>query len=315
MIAPDSSAALRLMDGLHTPGSLLRLVGAHDAIGAKLIEAAGFDGIWASSLEIATCCGHVDDDDSNFTDVLPAARIMASCCRLPVVADCGTGGATSEATAELVRACAAGGIAAICLEDARQPKCNSLLPGKHRLAPLREFTHKISVARTATSGTAVVVIARVEALIAGAGLAEALRRGRAYAVAGADAVLIHSKQGTPDEILAFAEAWDYGTPLVVVPTAYPTVTTRDLRGSCTIRMVVYANHGMRAAVKAMQQALIRILEDGSTRNVEQDIATLSEVFKLQSDFQRNRETRDGPAPAFSWDVGCVSSGNSLEPRS
>ena len=135
MIAPDTSAALRLMDGLHAPGSLLRLVGADDAIGAKLIEAAGFDGIWASSLEIATCCGHVDDDDSNFTDVLPAARTMASCCRLPVVADCGTGGATSEATAELVRACATEGIAALCLEDARQPKCNSLLPGKHRLAP------------------------------------------------------------------------------------------------------------------------------------------------------------------------------------
>ena len=99
------------------------------------------------------------------------------------------------------------------------------------------------------------------------------------------------------------------------PRRIPAVTIHDLLQSRTIRMVAYANHGMCAAMRAMQQALIRIRDDGSTRNVEQDIAPLSDVFQLQSDFQRDREeTGAEPAPALSWDMACVPSGTSRGPR-
>jgi phosphoenolpyruvate phosphomutase len=261
-------------------------MGAHNALGARLIEEAGFDGVWASSLEIATACGHPDDDTHILSDVLPISQRMASCCRLPIVADCGTGGELSGEIAGLVRSLEDAGVAAVCLEDARRPKSNSLLPGEHHLAPTTEFARKIETAKRACRKAEFVVIARLEALIAGAGLTEALWRGREYVAAGADAILIHSKSDTPDEVLAFVDAWDDPTPLVLIPTTYHVVTADELLRSGKVRMVIYANQGMRAVIRAMKTLLASILEDGTTHHVEGRIATLAEVFEIQADFQK-----------------------------
>ncbi len=280
-IPPDS-----LKPRLNTPGRLLRVVGAHDALGAKLIEKTGFDGVWASSLEISTACGHVDDDTHILSDILPISRRMASCCRLPVVADCGTGGYLPEQIAHLVRSLESAGVAAVCLEDGRCPKSNSLLPGEHNLARASEFAHKIEVAKRASRSADFVVIARVEALVAGAGMTEALWRGREYVEAGADAILIHSKSDRPDEVLAFVDAWDEMTPLIVIPTTYPSVTVQDLLRTSKVSMVIYANQGMRVAIRAMRMLLESILEHGTTDHVETYMATLTEVFELQADFKK-----------------------------
>src|SRR6185295_14392610 len=99
-----------------------------------------------------------------------------------------------------------------------------------------------------------VVIARTEALIAGLGMDEALKRARAYAAAGADAVLIHSKSKDFDELAAFARAWDGGVPLVAVPTTYPTVGAEELRAA-GFRMAIFANQALRAAIVAMRDVL------------------------------------------------------------
>ncbi len=271
---------------MNSQGVLLRVAGAHNALGAALIQSAGFDAVWASSLEVATSCGQPDDDAVIACHVLPAAASMASTTRLPVIVDAGTGGGTPEQAAELVRKCETADVAAVSLEDVACPKRNSLLPGPHRLASAAVFAQKINVAKSAQQNPDFVVIARVEALIARAGLGEALSRARQYVSAGADAILIHSKSDTADEVLAFIDAWDSPIPLVLIPTTYYTLTAGEMLNKQKVKMAIYANQAIRASIRAVNETLRQILDDGTTRRVENRIATLSEVFDLQAEFAR-----------------------------
>jgi phosphoenolpyruvate phosphomutase len=135
-----------------------------------------------------------------------------------------------------------------------------------------------------------MVIARVEALIAGLGIDEALRRARHYADAGADAILIHDKSASCESIARFAAAWDGGVPLVAVPTTYYGVTAPELYGM-GFKMVIYANQGLRAAIQAMEQTYAEILNAGSAALVEKRIAPMSLVFDLQGFPQLQRDER------------------------
>ena len=137
----------------------------------------------------------------------------------PVIADLDTGFGNAVNVAYIVPRYAAAGVAAVVIEDKTFPKDSSLRPGgRQELVSIPEFQDKIEAAKATGS---VLVIARTEALIAGLGQDEALRRGIACAEAGAELVLIHSKQKTPDKILSFCHAWAGPAPLVLVPTSYP----------------------------------------------------------------------------------------------
>ena len=151
------------------------------------------------------------------------------------------------------------------------------------LVPVREFQGKIEAARFSDGP---LVVARTEALIAGLGQAEALRRGVAYAEAGADAVLIHSKENTPDEILEFARAWRGQVPLVLVP--YPQLSFAEIAALGKVGLIICANHAIRAAVAAMRATFSRILGEGGIAGLESTIATVAEIFTLQGD-KRMRE--------------------------
>jgi phosphoenolpyruvate phosphomutase/phosphonopyruvate hydrolase len=124
-------------------------------------------------------------------------------------------------------------------------------------------------------------VARTEALIADLGLDEALKRARAYSQAGAHMILVHSKQKTPDEIIAFARRWRAETRLVVVPTAYPDLTEARIRELGNIGMVIYGNHAVRAAVTAMRQVFAEIRADGGIHNIDKRIVSVEEIFELQ----------------------------------
>ena len=117
-------------------------------------------------------------------------------------------------------------------------------------------------------------MARTEELIAGLGQEEALRRGNAYVEAGADALLIHSKQKTPDENLAFCQAWPGHAPLVLVPTSYPKLSFADVASLGKVGLIICGNHAIRAAGAAMQSTFRQILAEGGIAGVEADIATL-----------------------------------------
>ncbi|MFC1975003.1 isocitrate lyase/phosphoenolpyruvate mutase family protein [Chloroflexota bacterium] len=226
----------------HRPG-IIRLAGAHNALGAKLAERAGFDGIWSSGLEISTSYAVPDANILTMSEYLAAAQSMADAVEIPVVADCDTGYGNSNNVIHMVRKFEAASVAAVCIEDKLFPKVNSFIPGRQELASIAEFTGKLMAAKNTQNNPAFMVVARVEALIAGQGQEEALKRAHAYAEAGADAVLIHSKSKSPQPIVDFIYAWDFSVPLVVVPTIYYTITAQELE-ELGVKMVIYANYGL-----------------------------------------------------------------------
>ena len=145
----------------------------------------------------------------------------------------------------------AAGVAAVVIEDKTFPKDSGLRPGGRQvLVPLKEFQGKIEAARLPGGP---LVVARTEALIAGLGQDWALRRGISYAEAGADAVLIRSREKTPAEILEFCHAWPGPVPLVLVPTAYPQLSFAEIAALRKVGLIICANHAIRAAVAAMRE--------------------------------------------------------------
>ncbi len=271
--------AEQLREMFHRP-EIIRLVGTHNALGAKLAERAGFDGIWSSGLEISTSYAIPDANILTMSEYLAVARSMTEVLQAPVVADCDTGYGNVNNVIYMVRKFEAAGVAAVCIEDKLFPKVNSFIPGRQELASIAEFTGKIMAAKATQNSAAFMVIARVEALIAGRGQEEALKRAHAYAEAGADAILIHSKSKSPQPIVDFIHAWDFSAPLVVVPTTYYTITAQELE-ELGVKMVIYANHGLRASIKTMLDVYREILKTGSTVTIEDHIAPLSLVFELQ----------------------------------
>jgi len=174
------------------------------------------------------------------------------------------------------------GAAAVVIEDKSFPKVTSLVAGgRQDLLRIEEFQGKIEAARKTRKDQDFLVIARDEALIAGLGEEEALRRAAAYEEAGADMILIHSKKETPDEVESFVRAWKGRVPVVIVPTAYPELNADRIRSLQKIKMVIYGNHGLRAAVTAMKDVFARILKDGGIHNVHKEIVSLEEIFRLQ----------------------------------
>src|SRR5262250_2629250 len=209
-----------LLELFGRPGVVLA-GGAHDALSARLVEEAGFDAIWASGFGISAVQALPDANILTLTETLEAVRRICDAVSVPVVADCdnGYGNAINvmRTAAEFERAGAAG----ICIEDNDFPKRCSFYAGVRRdLVPMEEHARKVEAAVAARRDRGFVVIARTEALIAGLGMEEALGRARAYARAGADAILVHSKASEFDELHDFARAWDRPVPLVAVPTTY-----------------------------------------------------------------------------------------------
>ena len=274
---PSKSAALRRL--LAAPSPIV-LAGAHDALTARLVEEAGFEGVWASGFEISASFAVPDASILTMTEMLEASRRMAAAVGIPVIADCDTGFGNAINAMRTVEAFERAGIAGLCIEDNVFPKRCSFYPGvKRLLADVDEQAMKIRAALAARASADFVVVARTEALIAGWGVDEALRRGRAYADAGADGILIHSNQTTADDVARFAEQWDRLTPLVCVPTTYHAATVDEL-ARIGFKIVIFANHGLRASIRAVQDTLGELRQAKRASAVEERIVPLSEVYRL-----------------------------------
>ncbi len=268
-----------LAERLHAPGFLLA-AGAHDALSAKLIEAAGFDVIWASGFGISAVHAVPDANILTLTETLDAVRRMVDAVGIPVVGDCDNGYGNAINVMRTVGEFERAGAAGVCIEDNVFPKRCSFYSGVRRdLVPIDEHARKVEAAKSAQRGSGFVVIARTEALIAGWGLEEAMARAEAYAAAGADAVLVHSKMPTFAELAEFASRWRGACPLVCVPTTYPSVTADEL-ARAGFRMAIFANQALRASITAMRDALQMMQRDQSLRSVESRIAPLEDVYDL-----------------------------------
>ena len=255
---------------------------AHNPLAARLAAAAGFDAIWGSGFELSASYAVPDANILPMGTHLEMMRAIGEVQDAPVIADIDTGFGNAVNVAYVVPRYRAAGVAAIVMEDKTFPKDSSLRAGgRQELVSIAEFQGKIAAAKAAAGG--MLVVARTEALIAGLGQEEALRRGGAYVEAGADAILIHSKQKTADEILAFCRAWSGRVPLALVPTSYPQLSFADVAALGKVGLIICGNHAIRAAVAAMQGTFRRILADGGIAGVEGDIAGVAEVFALQGD--------------------------------
>lgn len=270
-------------------GGFLQAISTHSPLSARLAEEAGFDALWASGFELSALYGLPDLSLITMTQHLEMLRAIAARTPLPVVADIDTGYGNAVNVVHAVEEYERAGAAAVVIEDKTFPKVTSLLAGgRQELARIEEFQGKIEAACAARRARGFLVVARVEALIAGYGQQEALARAAAYQEAGADLILVHSKQETPEEIEAFIAAWSGSARLVLVPTAYPEMTVARMRTSGKVGMVIWGNHSLRASVTALQDLYRRILAEGGIQEVDKDIVPVGEIFRLQ-DMARTRE--------------------------
>lgn len=265
-------------------GRLMTAMAAHNPLSARLAQDAGFGAIWGSGFELSASYAVPDANILSMGTHLEMMRAIASTVDIPLIADIDTGFGNAVNVSYVIPLYEAAGASAIVMEDKTFPKDTSLrADGRQELARIDEFQGKIEAACAARRDPDFLIIARVEALIAGLGQEEALKRGLAYEQAGADAILIHSKQATPDQILSFVQAWTGKVPLVLVPTAYPQLTEADIARLGKVGVVIYGNHAIRAAVGAMQAVFAQIRQDGGIQNVDAGLPSVKTIIGLQGD--------------------------------
>jgi len=269
--------------------SILKVGGAFDAMSAKLVENSGFDAIWAGSFGISATHALPDASILTMTEFLNATSNMEDACNIPIIADCDTGFGGPSNVSHMVKKYEKAGVAAVCIEDKTFPKQNSFLENsKQELLPEKEFVAKIIAAKEAKENSNFMIIGRTEALISGLGMKEAVKRANAYEKAGADAILIHSKQDSPEEIFEFSESWGGTLPLVVVPTSFPTVKLDELI-SHKIKMVIYANQTLRATHAIISKVLEQLKNSASINDLSIDMTSMEEIFQLQETYNIKKQ--------------------------
>jgi phosphoenolpyruvate phosphomutase len=262
------------------------LMEAHNGMSAKIAEEAGFKGIWGSGLSISAALGVRDNNEASWTQVLEVVEFMSDATRIPILLDGDTGYGNFNNMRRLVTKLEQRGVAGVCIEDKIFPKTNSFLRTEAQpLADIEEFCGKIKAGQDTKLDDDFNIIARVEALIAGWGMGEALKRAEAYRLAGANGILMHSKISKADEILAFMKEWGERSktcPIVIVPTKYYSTPTNAFR-EANVSVCIWANHQMRAAISAMQNVTATIFKEQSLINIEDKVVSVKEVFRLQND--------------------------------
>ena len=276
--ASEARKTTRFREMLTSPETSF-IMEAHNGLSAKIVEETGFEGVWASGLSMSAALGVRDSNEASWTQVLEVLEFMADATSIPILVDADTGYGNFNNFRRLVNKLIQRDIAAVCIEDKLFPKTNSFLGQNQPLADVDEFCGKIRAGKDAQADDSFSVVARVEALIAGWGLKEALRRAEAYHEAGADAILIHSKESVADEILAFTKEWANRSPVVIVPTKYYGTPTQHFRDA-GVNLIIWANHNMRAAISAMRETSQQIFENQNLVWAEENVARLGDVFVI-----------------------------------
>ncbi len=264
MNTPGPSSGRSFREALATASTSdpVRAVGASSAIAARIAAEAGFTALWVSGLEVSSSLGLPDTNVLSVRDLTDVVVALGRVVPLPVVVDVDNAGGSLAGADRYAHDLLRAGAAALCLEDSTYPKVNSFRTDRGQsLAPVDLVTGQLARMRAAI-GPDAVLIARTEALIAGHDLPTALERAHQYADAGADAVLIHSKDATGAQPRNIAELWSHPVPLVTIPTAFPQLGWQEL-GGLGFRMCIYANQLTRAAMAGMRGAALEFSVTGS----------------------------------------------------
>jgi 2-methylisocitrate lyase-like PEP mutase family enzyme len=282
-----------LLKRLLAEGRLLRAIECHDPLSALLggsarVDRAGvsieFDVLWASGFSHATSLGLPDAELSTLERRLDCIADIAAATSKPILADVDTGG-DALALGYLCRRLEALGISGAVVEDKTGAKRTSLAVGvAHALEEPAAFVRKLTLAREHLQTKDFLLFARIESLIAGTGLEDALMRAEHYLRASTDGVVIHSKDGSGQEILAFNKGYrnlqskiGISKPLVCIPTAYHHITGAQLQ-EAGAALVIHGNHMVRAAFRGMQRAARSILEHDRSLEADEYCAPVSELF-------------------------------------
>jgi phosphoenolpyruvate phosphomutase len=272
---------LTIKDLLERPGAST-LFGVHNALGAKIAEESGADGLWISSFEVHAAHRLPDADILGTEDYVHVIAQIVDRVQIPVLVDGNAGGGNAINTIRLVREYEKSGALGMCIEDNPFPKRCSFYDGmQDELEPTTTFQGKILAAIEKRTVDDFAIIARLEALNKGLGLDVAMERGKAYAAAGAEAILIHHKGSDPAPVFEFAERW-YGeedVPLVCVPTTYNSVRFEDLENA-GFKLVIFANYGIRSIVRSLRDTFATIMRDRRLADANDQVVTMDEVFDL-----------------------------------
>jgi len=271
---------------------IVKVIEAHNGLSGliaekTIVERNGeldqFDAMWVSSLCDSTVKGKPDIELVDISSRMRTLDDILDVTTKPIILDGDTGGQTEHFVYN-VRTLERMGISAVIIEDKIGLKRNSLFGTEVEQSQdtIESFCNKIKMGKEALRTKDFMIIARVESLILEQGMEDALNRAFAYAGAGADGIMIHSRQKTPDEVFEFCKKFrekEKQIPIVVVPTSYSTVTESELI-SHGINIVIYANHLTRSAFPAMRNTAVEILKNHRAYEVERNIMPFNEIIKL-----------------------------------
>lgn len=254
------------------------MLGIHDALSAKIAEQAGFTSLWLSSLGVSSINAVRDADELSWTQILDVVDAITDVVNVPVLVDCDTGFGDFNNVRRVVYKMQKHHAGGICIEDKLFPKLNSFIDGQQTLLPKKDFCAKIKAAKD-TANSDFCIVARVEALIAGLPMEEAIERALAYAAAGADAILIHSRKDNASEIKKFCHEWHQHVPLVIIPTTYFATPSKEFE-KWGVSLVIWANQSLRASVMAMKNIASSIFSQQTVSHIENEILPLKDLFDL-----------------------------------
>jgi phosphoenolpyruvate phosphomutase / 2-hydroxyethylphosphonate cytidylyltransferase len=282
----------RMLRRLIDSKPIVRILEAHNGLTGLIIERTQlesdegmreFDGQWVSSLTDSTAKGKPDIELVDLTSRLDTIHQLLEVTTKPILFDGDTGG-PAEKFVFLVRTLERLGVSAVVIEDKVGLKKNSLFGTDvvQTQDSIEAFADKIVQGKRAQLTEDFMIVARIESLVLGAGIDDALARAKAYIAAGADAIMIHSKEESPSEILEFMSRYgrlEVQAPVVAVPSTYHSITERELRAA-GVSIVIYANHLLRSAYPAMVRTAESILRHGRAFEASEHCLPIREILEL-----------------------------------
>lgn len=256
-------------------------VGVHSALTARLAEAAGFEALWLGSLELSTSLGLPDLNLIGTADVSAILRQVRAVSGLPIYVDADNGYGSDLTAIRAAREFEASGATAICIEDNQFPKRNSLLETGQARALEEPKTFARRIAKVKAECSKLHVIARTEALVSGLGIDDAVMRLQTYSDAGADALFVQVNGDSANLLLPVLEKVHHLRPLVLAPTALPTLCADDLAPFGQVTML-FANVMVRAIAAVTSDILSELIRARSLASVEPRLQTISGLFDLVS---------------------------------
>ena len=277
---------------LMTSKKIVRILESHNSLTGLIIENlkveknniyTEFDGMWSSSLTDSATKGKPDNSSLDFSSRISSLNDMMDVTTKPLVFDADNGGQL-EHLPFLIRSLERSGVSAIIMEDKIGLKKNSLFKNQSGVKQdsILKFSKKIEKAKKAKISNELLIIARIESIILGKGVDDALKRAESYSKAGADAILIHSNRDTPKEIFEFAKKFrksKFFKPMVAVPSSYSSVKEEDLIKN-GFKIVIYANHLLRTIYPAMKSTAKLILKNKRAYEADKKITSINEILTL-----------------------------------